>query len=93
MQPCPILEIINNTSLRKIFMINSSQVNFCVRYSRGSPNIEMDEHTFLINRERAVDYLNSLEKVPSPLHIFLYLHIYSSQLIIMSLVFFLSVFF
>lgn len=30
---------------------------------RGSPNIEMDEHTFLVNRERAVDYLNSLEKV------------------------------
>ncbi|KAK2446334.1 phosphoenolpyruvate carboxykinase (ATP) [Trifolium repens] len=29
----------------------------------GSPNIEMDEHTFLVNRERAVDYLNSLEKV------------------------------
>ncbi|AQK89514.1 Transcription factor Pur-alpha 1 [Zea mays] len=29
----------------------------------GSPNIEMDEHTFLTNRERAVDYLNSLDKV------------------------------
>lgn len=34
----------------------------CV-FSRGSPNIEMDEETFLVNRERAVDYLNSLEKV------------------------------
>ncbi|KAG6471096.1 hypothetical protein ZIOFF_072193 [Zingiber officinale] len=35
-----------------------------VHYShRGSPNIEMDEHTFLVNRERAVDYLNSLDKV------------------------------
>ncbi|RYR42166.1 hypothetical protein Ahy_A08g038631 isoform A [Arachis hypogaea] len=32
-------------------------------WGKGSPNIEMDEHTFLINRERAVDYLNSLEKV------------------------------
>lgn len=31
--------------------------------SRGSPNIEMDEQTFLVNRERAVDYLNSLDKV------------------------------
>ena len=30
---------------------------------RGSPNIEMDEHTFLVNRERAVDYLCSLDKV------------------------------
>lgn len=30
---------------------------------RGSPNIEMDEHTFMVNRERAVDYLCSLEKV------------------------------
>ena len=30
---------------------------------RGSPNIEMDEHTFTVNRERAVDYLNSLDKV------------------------------
>ncbi|KAG6532312.1 hypothetical protein ZIOFF_006152 [Zingiber officinale] len=35
-----------------------------VHYSRrGSLNIEMDEHTFLVNRERAVDYLNSLDKV------------------------------
>lgn len=33
---------------------------FCYR---GSPNIEMDEQTFLVNRERAVDYLNSLDKV------------------------------
>lgn len=32
-------------------------------FIRGSPNIEMDEETFLVNRERAVDYLNSLEKV------------------------------
>ncbi|KAG6513879.1 hypothetical protein ZIOFF_024216 [Zingiber officinale] len=32
-------------------------------WGKGSPNIEIDEHTFLINRERAVDYLNSLEKV------------------------------
>lgn len=32
-------------------------------WGKGSPNIEMDEHTFLVNRERAVDYLNSLEKV------------------------------
>ncbi|CAH9105204.1 unnamed protein product [Cuscuta epithymum] len=32
-------------------------------WGKGSPNIEMDEHTFLINRERAVDYLCSLEKV------------------------------
>lgn len=32
-------------------------------WGKGSPNIEMDEHTFLTNRERAVDYLNSLDKV------------------------------
>ncbi|PKU76273.1 phosphoenolpyruvate carboxykinase (ATP)-like [Dendrobium catenatum] len=32
-------------------------------WGNGSPNIEMDEHTFLVNRERAVDYLNSLETV------------------------------
>ncbi|KAJ7567648.1 hypothetical protein O6H91_01G000500 [Diphasiastrum complanatum] len=32
-------------------------------WGKGSPNIEMDQETFLINRERAVDYLNSLEKV------------------------------
>ncbi|XP_059279553.1 phosphoenolpyruvate carboxykinase (ATP) 1-like [Lycium ferocissimum] len=32
-------------------------------WGKGSPNIEMDEQTFLINRERAVDYLCSLEKV------------------------------
>ncbi|PKI42063.1 hypothetical protein CRG98_037516, partial [Punica granatum] len=31
-------------------------------WGKGSPNIEMDEHTFLTNRERAVDYLNSLDK-------------------------------
>ncbi|KAK9110807.1 hypothetical protein Sjap_018867 [Stephania japonica] len=32
-------------------------------WGKGSPNIEMDEHTFMVNRERAVDYLNSLDKV------------------------------
>ncbi|XP_031118504.1 phosphoenolpyruvate carboxykinase (ATP)-like [Ipomoea triloba] len=32
-------------------------------WGKGSPNIEMDEHTFLVNRERAVDYLCSLEKI------------------------------
>ncbi|KAI3941164.1 hypothetical protein MKW92_022382 [Papaver armeniacum] len=32
-------------------------------WGKGSPNIEMDEHTFTVNRERAVDYLNSLDKV------------------------------
>ncbi|GAU14311.1 hypothetical protein TSUD_308710 [Trifolium subterraneum] len=32
-------------------------------WGKGSQNIEMDEHTFLVNRERTVDYLNSLEKV------------------------------
>ncbi|KAF9608583.1 hypothetical protein IFM89_010015 [Coptis chinensis] len=31
-------------------------------WGKGSPNIEMDEQTFLVNRERAVDYLNSLDK-------------------------------
>lgn len=36
-------------------------INVCIY--RGSPNIEMDEQTFLVNRERAVDYLNSLDKV------------------------------
>ncbi|KAF1861569.1 hypothetical protein Lal_00025939 [Lupinus albus] len=32
-------------------------------WGKGSPNIEMDEHSFMVNRERAVDYLNSLDKV------------------------------
>ncbi|CAI5476666.1 unnamed protein product [Closterium sp. Yama58-4] len=32
-------------------------------WGKGSPNIEMDEETFYINRERAVDYLKSLDKV------------------------------
>nr|CAB3501379.1 unnamed protein product [Digitaria exilis] len=32
-------------------------------WGKGSPNIEMDERSFLTNRERAVDYLNSLDKV------------------------------
>ncbi|XP_048616878.1 phosphoenolpyruvate carboxykinase (ATP) 2-like isoform X1 [Brassica napus] len=32
-------------------------------WGKGSPNIEMDEQSFLVNRERAVDYLNSLDKV------------------------------
>ncbi len=29
----------------------------------GDINIELDEHTFMINRERAIDYLNSRERV------------------------------
>nr|Q9XFA2.1 RecName: Full=Phosphoenolpyruvate carboxykinase (ATP) 2 [Urochloa panicoides]AAD24485.1 phosphoenolpyruvate carboxykinase 2 [Urochloa panicoides] len=32
-------------------------------WGKGSPNIEMDERQFVINRERALDYLNSLDKV------------------------------
>lgn len=31
--------------------------------SSGSPNFEMDEHTFILNRERAVDYLNTLDRI------------------------------
>lgn len=34
-----------------------------VWWGPGSPNFEMDEKTFLINRSRAVDYLNTLERV------------------------------
>jgi len=29
----------------------------------GSPNFEMDAHTFLLNRERAIDYLNMLDRI------------------------------
>ena len=29
----------------------------------GSPNFEMDHHSFLLNRERAVDYLNMLDRL------------------------------
>lgn len=32
-------------------------------WGAGSPNYEIDEKTFLINRERAVDYLNMLDRV------------------------------
>ncbi|CAL5226852.1 g9718 [Coccomyxa viridis] len=31
--------------------------------SNGAPNYEMDERTFVLNRERAVDYLNMLERI------------------------------
>ncbi|BDA49194.1 Phosphoenolpyruvate carboxykinase (ATP) [Coccomyxa sp. Obi] len=31
--------------------------------ANGSPNYEMDEKTFILNRERAVDYLNMLERI------------------------------
>lgn len=32
-------------------------------WGKGSPNLEMDEKTFVLNRERAVDYLNTLERL------------------------------
>eukprot|EP00887_Chlorella_sp_A99_P003914 scaffold11.g3914.t1 len=32
-------------------------------WGKGSPNFEMDEKTFVLNRERAVDYLNTLERL------------------------------
>jgi len=32
-------------------------------WGNGSPNFEMDEHTFVLNRERAVDYLNTLDRI------------------------------
>lgn len=31
--------------------------------TNGSPNYEMDEHTFLLNRERAIDYLNIQDRI------------------------------
>ncbi len=31
--------------------------------SNGSPNYEMDDRTFKLNRERAVDYLNMLDRL------------------------------
>jgi len=31
--------------------------------SNGSPNFEMDDRTFKLNRERAVDYLNMLDRL------------------------------
>lgn len=34
-----------------------------VWWGEGSPNFEMDEHTFKLNRERAVDYLNMLDRL------------------------------
>lgn len=37
----------------------SSEKN--IWWGEGSPNYEMDEHTFIVNRERAIDYLNSLD--------------------------------
>lgn len=42
---------------------NNERFLIIIMHYRGSPNIEMDEHTFMVNRERAVDYLNSLDKV------------------------------
>ncbi|GBG63141.1 hypothetical protein CBR_g36910 [Chara braunii] len=32
-------------------------------WGEGSPNIEIDDATYLVNRERTLNYLNSLEKV------------------------------
>eukprot|EP00475_Leptophrys_vorax_P006260 TRINITY_DN1384_c0_g1_i1.p1 TRINITY_DN1384_c0_g1~~TRINITY_DN1384_c0_g1_i1.p1 ORF type:complete len:553 (-),score=74.23 TRINITY_DN1384_c0_g1_i1:436-2094(-) len=32
-------------------------------WGAGSPNMEMDEYTFMVNRERAIDYLNTVGKV------------------------------
>jgi len=32
-------------------------------WGEGSPNLEMDERSFLVNRERAVDYLNMLDRI------------------------------
>ncbi|BFI10943.1 phosphoenolpyruvate carboxykinase (ATP) [Marchantia polymorpha subsp. ruderalis] len=46
---------------KRVVLEESSQDDLW--WGKGSPNIEMDSETFLINRERAVDYLNSLEKV------------------------------
>ncbi|GAB4820350.1 hypothetical protein N2152v2_007396 [Parachlorella kessleri] len=34
-----------------------------VWWGAGSPNYELDEKTFILNRERAVDYLNTLDRI------------------------------
>ncbi|GBG59163.1 hypothetical protein CBR_g32179 [Chara braunii] len=44
-------------------VVKESETGDDLWWGEGSPNIEMDEETFLINRERAVDYLNCLDKV------------------------------
>ncbi|KAB1203842.1 Phosphoenolpyruvate carboxykinase [ATP] [Morella rubra] len=49
-------------------------------WGKGSPNIEMDEHTFLVNRERAVDYLNSLDKVLVQVRLWLWFYEVGPQL-------------
>lgn len=69
-QLCGIIFAAYKSLSRSIFVMFSLSLwhtklpNFV--FYRGSPNIEMDEHTFMVNRERAVDYLNSLDKVISP---------------------------
>ncbi|GBG64526.1 hypothetical protein CBR_g45222 [Chara braunii] len=44
-------------------VVKEDETQADIWWGEGSPNIEMDEATFLVNRERAVDYLNSLDKV------------------------------
>ena len=39
----------------------SSRGLACIQW--GAINIQMDEHTFEINRERAIDYLNTRDNV------------------------------
>lgn len=59
------------------FIFNKFGINsLAFWWFRGSPNIEMDEHTFLVNRERAVDYLNSLDKVILLIFFLIYYIIY-----------------
>ncbi len=44
---------------KRIVKTEASQSNI----DWGEINIELDEHTFMINRERAIDFLNSIERV------------------------------
>ncbi|KFM29076.1 Phosphoenolpyruvate carboxykinase [ATP] 1 [Auxenochlorella protothecoides] len=44
-------------------VVRESETSAHVWWGEGSPNYEMDEHTFVLNRERAVDYLNMLDRL------------------------------
>ncbi|CAD7703599.1 unnamed protein product [Ostreobium quekettii] len=44
-------------------VVRDGETDANVWWGEGSPNLEMDERSFLINRERAVDYLNILDHV------------------------------
>ena len=62
-KPCPRSHPPSHPPHRDKRVVREPDSEADIWWGAGSPNYEMDERTFVLNRERAVDYLNTLDRL------------------------------